>query len=223
MSPALIELCGIGFEVTRPLATRVLHPVDLTVAGGSSLAVVGPSGAGKSTLASIIGGLQNASEGSYMFDGVEMRGLAAHRVARFRADNVGFVFQNAHLMDERSAWRNVAVGLVDPTLARTEVERRSREALGVVGLGGVADREAAPLSGGERQRVAVARALVKRPRLLIADEPTGSLDQKNGQAVLELLFSLTATGATLIIASHDNRAAELADRCVTIVDGTLSE
>ena len=203
--------------------TRVLHPVDLTVAHGSSLAVVGPSGAGKSTLASIIGGLQNATEGSYMFDGVQMRGLAANRVARFRADEVGFVFQNAHLMDERSAWRNVAVGLVDATLGRTEVERRSREALGVVGLDGVADREAAPLSGGERQRVAVARALVKRPRLLIADEPTGSLDQKNGQAVLELLFSLTATGATLIIASHDNRAAELADRCVTIVDGTLSE
>ena len=202
--------------------TRVLHPVDLTVAGGSSLAVVGPSGAGKSTLASIIGGLQNATEGSYMFDGVQMRGLAANRVARFRADEVGFVFQNAHLMDERSAWRNVAVGLVDATLGRTEVERRSREALGVVGLDGVADREAAPLSGGERQRVAVARALVKRPRLLIADEPTGSLDQKNGQAVLELLFSLTATGATLIIASHDSRAAELADRCVTIVDGTLS-
>jgi len=202
--------------------TRVLHPVDLTVAHGSSLAVVGPSGAGKSTLASIIGGLQNATEGSYMFDGVQMRGLAANRVARFRADEVGFVFQNAHLMDERSAWRNVAVGLVDATLGRTEVERRSREALGVVGLDGVADREAAPLSGGERQRVAVARALVKRPRLLIADEPTGSLDQKNGQAVLELLFSLTARGATLIIASHDSRAAELADRCVTIVDGTLS-
>ena len=158
-----------------------------------------------------------------MFDGVQMRGLASHHVARFRADNVGFVFQNAHLMDERSAWRNVSVGLVDATLERAEVERRSREALGIVGLGEVADREAAPLSGGERQRVAVARALVKRPRLLIADEPTGSLDQKNGQAVLELLFSLTATGATLIIASHDNRAAELADRCVTIVDGTLSE
>ena len=203
--------------------TRVLHPVDLTVAHGSSLAVVGPSGAGKSTLASIIGGLQNATEGSYMFDGVQMRGLAANRVARFRADEVGFVFQNAHLMDERSAWRNVSVGLVDATLERAEVEQRSREALGIVGLGEVADREAAPLSGGERQRVAVARALVKRPRLLIADEPTGSLDQKNGQAVLELLFSLTATGATLIIASHDNRAAELADRCVTIVDGTLSE
>jgi ABC-type lipoprotein export system ATPase subunit len=195
----------------------------LTLAGGSSLAVIGPSGAGKSTLASIIGGLQSATEGSYRFDGVEMRGLAGNRVARFRADEVGFVFQNAHLMDERSAWRNVAVGLVDPTLARAEVEQRSRTALAVVGLGGVADREAAPLSGGERQRVAVARALVKRPRLLIADEPTGSLDQKNGQAVLELLFSLTATGATLIIASHDQRAADLADRCATIVDGTLSE
>lgn len=195
----------------------------MTLAGGSSLAVIGPSGAGKSTLASIIGGLQSATEGSYRFDGVEMRGLAGNRVARFRADEVGFVFQNAHLMDERSAWRNVAVGLVDPTLARAEVEQRSRTALAVVGLGGVADREAAPLSGGERQRVAVARALVKRPRLLIADEPTGSLDQKNGQAVLELLFSLTATGATLIIASHDQRAADLADRCATIVDGTLSE
>jgi ABC-type lipoprotein export system ATPase subunit len=194
----------------------------LTVPRGSSLAVVGPSGAGKSTLASILGGLQEATEGSYRFAGREMRGLSSLAVARFRADHVGFVFQSAHLMDERSAWRNVAVGLVDATLARADVEQRSRATLALVGLARVADREAAPLSGGERQRVAVARAVVKRPQLLIADEPTGSLDQKTGQAVLELLFSLTATGATLVIASHDTRAAALADHCVTIVDGALA-
>ena len=185
--------------------------------------MIGPSGAGKSTLASIIGGLQNATEGSYLFDGVEIRSLAPRELARFRARNVGFVFQNAHLIDERSAWRNVVLGLTDAPLRGDSVERRSRDALGLVGLADIADREAALLSGGERQRVAVARAVVKNPTLLIADEPTGSVDQKTGAAVFELLFSLTAKDVTVIIVSHDGRAAALADRCVTIVDGKVAE
>jgi ABC-type lipoprotein export system ATPase subunit len=200
-----------------------LNPIDLQVEGGTSLAVVGPSGAGKSTLASLIGGLQAASEGSYHFEGREVCGLTSRDLARFRNDNVGFVFQNAHLIDERNAWRNVALGLTDPAVSRSEVEERSRRALRTVGLAEIAEREAAPLSGGERQRVAVARAVVKRPRLVIADEPTGALDQKTGQAILELLYSLTDTGTTLIIVTHDTRAASLADRCITIIDGSLHE
>jgi ABC-type lipoprotein export system ATPase subunit len=217
----LLELRGVGLHVRQPVATRILHPVDLDVSRSESVAVVGPSGAGKSTLASIIGGLQVASEGSYRFDGRQLCGLGNDSLAAFRNNHVGFVFQHAHLIDERVAWQNVALGLTDPTVSRADREARSRRALERVGLSQICDRDAALLSGGERQRVAVARAVVKVPDLVIADEPTGSLDQANGQAVLELLNSLTATGATLVIVSHDQRAADLADRCVTVVDGRL--
>ncbi len=218
---ALVELRQIDFEVERPAPARILHRIDITVARQSSLAVVGPSGAGKSTLASIIGGLQQATAGSYVFAGHRIDSMSYSALAGFRAKNIGFVFQNAHLIDERTAWRNVALGLVDDSLTGAELEERSRTALSAVGLSHVADREAAPLSGGERQRVAVARALVKEPQLLIADEPTGSLDQKTGHAILDLLFSVTDLGATLIIVSHDQRVVSLADRYVTIVDGAL--
>jgi ABC-type lipoprotein export system ATPase subunit len=217
----LVMLRGVGLQVSQPVPTRILHPVDLGVCRASSLAVVGPSGAGKSTLASIIGGLQPASEGSYLFDGREVCGRSGDEMARFRNDHVGFVFQHAHLIDERRAWQNVALGLTDPTVPARLVEARSRQALDGVGLAPVADREAALLSGGERQRVAVARAVVKNPDLIIADEPTGALDQGTGQAILELLYALTGSGATLIIVTHDERAAALADRCVSVVDGRL--
>lgn len=217
----LVGLRGVGLEVSRPVPTRILHPVDLDVRRGSSLAVVGPSGAGKSTLASIVGGLQPASEGSYLFDGREVCGLSGDEMARFRNDHVGFVFQHAHLIEERRAWKNVALGLTDPTVPTRLVEAHSRQALADVGLAQVADREAALLSGGERQRVAVARAVVKNPDLIIADEPTGALDQGTGQAILELLYSLTGSGTTLVIVTHDERAAGLADRCVSVVDGRL--
>lgn len=219
--PALVDLRQVGFEVTRPSYAQILFPLDLSLAARASLAVVGPSGAGKTTLASIIGALQRPTQGSYRFAGELVTGMRARELAAFRADNLGFVFQNAHLIDERSAWRNVSLGLVDSSLPAGEVEARSRDALDAVGLGYVADQEAALLSGGERQRVAVARALVKHPKLVIADEPTGAVDQKTGLAVLELLFSLTDRGATLIVVSHDMRVASLADRCITIVDGRL--
>ncbi|WP_068403340.1 ABC transporter ATP-binding protein [Kribbia dieselivorans] len=217
----LIGLHGIGLEVQRPVRTRILQPLSLTVEVGTSLAVVGPSGAGKSTLASIIGALQPASEGSYDFDGQRVELFGPRDRSRFRAANIGFVFQHALLIDERNAWRNVALGQVDPAVPPARVEERSREALDRVGLGGIADRGAALLSGGERQRVAVARAVVKQPRLIIADEPTGSLDQRTGEAVLDLLFSLPDSGTTLIIVTHDHRAADMADRCIEIVDGEL--
>jgi ABC-type lipoprotein export system ATPase subunit len=218
---ALVELRAVGFSVRRPAPTRILYPMDLTVRRGSSLAVFGPSGAGKTTLVSIIGGLQPATEGAYHFSGIDILNLVSRQVARFRAENIGFVFQNSHLIDERNAWRNVSLGLTESALQRVEVEQLSRDVLTSVGLAHIADREAGLLSGGERQRVAVARAIVKRPKLLIADEPTGSLDQQNGQSILDLLFSLPSTGTTLIVASHDERVATLAQHFITIVDGRL--
>jgi ABC-type lipoprotein export system ATPase subunit len=221
-APVLVELRGTGLEVLQPVPTRILHPMDVDVPRATSLAVTGPSGAGKTSLASLIGGLQPATEGSYRFDGQQICGLPPDRVARFRNDHVGFVFQHAHLIDERRAWQNVALGLTDPAVPRDQVRHRCQGALEQVGLGKIAEREAALLSGGERQRVAVARAMVKNPRLVIADEPTGSLDQASGRAVLDLLYALTGTGATLVLVTHDQRAARLAERCITVVDGRLA-
>lgn len=221
--PPLIALDSVGLSVVKPVPMRILHPLNLTITSGESVAVIGPSGAGKTSLASIIGGLQPATEGSYQFDGSEIRGMPSSETADLRSCYVGFVFQNAHLIDERCAWRNVAVGVTDPTVNAKGVESRSRAALADVGLGKIADREASLLSGGERQRVAVGRAMVKRPRLVIADEPTGSLDQRTGQAVLDLLYSVTEAGTTLIMVTHDRQAAALADRTVRIVDGRLRD
>lgn len=219
MSVPLVELVGVGLTVERPVPTRILHPIRLTIPDRARISIVGPSGAGKTTLTSIVGALQPATEGEYLFRGERVDLMGAKQRAGFRAHNVGFVFQNAHLIDERSALENVALGLVDPTVEPGEVTDRCTEALQQVGLAEVANRRAALLSGGERQRVAIARAVVKGPSLLIADEPTGALDQTNGKAVLELLFSLDAT---LLLVTHDVEAATLADRVVTIVDGALA-
>jgi len=216
---ALIELRGVGFAVSQPVATRILHPLDLDVRAGSALAIVGPSGAGKTTLASLIGALQMPSEGSYRFAGSEVVGRSRRALAAFRSRHLGFVFQNSHLIDERSAIANVALGITDLSMARTERAERSHRALELVGLAGLADRRAGDLSGGERHRVAIARALAKSPSLVIADEPTAALDQATGQAILDLLRDVTSAGSTLIVVTHDGRAAAMADDVVEIVDG----
>lgn len=219
---SLIELVDIGFEVSGEVSRTVLHPTSLQIGSGEQVAVTGPSGAGKTTLASILGGLQSPSSGSYLFDDEPMTARSARGLAAFRAANVGFVFQSAHLMDDRTVLENVALGVVSTAVPRKEVVQRSRTALAKVGLEQRVDQRAATLSGGERQRVAVARALVKEPRLLIADEPTGSLDQATGADVLELLFGLSAEGVTLIVVSHDPRITDHAARVIRVVDGRVS-
>jgi ABC-type lipoprotein export system ATPase subunit len=215
----LIELRGIGLEVQTPVPTRILHPIDLDLSASHSLAIVGPSGAGKTTLASIIGALQPPTEGSLRFAGQEMAGRAVRELAEFRRSHVGFVFQQSHLIDERNTVANVELGIVDPTLTQAERRAVALAALDTVGLASLASRRAAHLSGGERHRVAVARALVKAPSLVIADEPTAALDQENGHGILQLLARVTQLGAALIIVTHDMRAAETTDDVVRIVDG----
>ena len=214
----LVELVGIGLEVAQPVPTRILQGISMCIQRGRSAAVVGPSGAGKTTLASIVGALLGASEGSYRFDGNLVETRSPTKLAQFRRDHIGVVFQNAQLIDERSALMNVALGILDATMSRGEIEERCIQALAWVGLERIAHRRAALLSGGERQRVALARALVKRPALVIADEPTGALDQANGRAVLDLLF---AQDTTVLLVTHDAHAAARADEIVAIVDGKL--
>jgi len=216
---ALIALRGIGLEVTRPVPTRILHPLDLDIEAGTFVAVVGPSGAGKTTLASIVGALQRPSEGSYRYAGEEVLGRDLGQMARFRADRLGFVFQGSHLIDERTTLANVELGITAPGVRRPRREESCREALAWVGLAEIAQRRAGDLSGGERHRVAIARALVKAPEVVIADEPTAALDQPTGRAILELLARATERGATVIVVTHDERAAAMADEVVTIVDG----
>ncbi|MFT4216738.1 MAG: ABC transporter ATP-binding protein [Micropruina sp.] len=219
---ALIELRQVGFAVTSPVPTRILHPLDLDIAAGTAVAIIGPSGAGKTTLASLIGALQQPSEGSYRYAGWEMTGRNLGELASFRSRRLGFVFQNSHLIDERSALANVDLGITDPRVPGTDRRRRCWEALDTVGLAEVAERKAAHLSGGERHRVAVARALVKQPEVVIADEPTAALDQATGQSILDLLSGLTDGGTTLIVVTHDARAAGMADQVVSVVDGRLT-
>ncbi|MBO9521906.1 MAG: ABC transporter ATP-binding protein [Nocardioidaceae bacterium] len=220
-SGALVELSGVGLEIAHPVRTRILQPTDLEIVAGESVAIVGPSGAGKTTLASIIGTLQSPSEGSYRFAGQEMVGKTRKELARFRAGQLGFVFQQAHLVEYRTARANVELGLTDPSLNRAGRRELSMEALRRVGLHRLGERLAAHLSGGEQQRVAIARALVKAPSLVIADEPTSALDQRTGQAILELLAGVGTLGATLVLVTHDERAMGTAGRVVTIVDGGI--
>lgn len=218
----LIALRGVGFAVTAPVPVRILHPLDLDIAAGASVAIVGPSGAGKTTLASLIGALQRPSEGSYRYGGEEMVGQSSKQLGRFRSEHLGFVFQNSHLIDERTAIANVDLGITHVHIPSAAREERCREALDVVGLAPLAHRRTAALSGGERHRVAIARALVKRPSVVIADEPTAALDQSTGQAILDLLAEFTTRGTTLIVVTHDVRAARMADQVFSVVDGRLT-
>lgn len=213
---ALIELTEVSLSVDKPAPVQILHPLDLSIEQGSSLSIVGPSGAGKSSLASVIGLLQHPTSGVYRFDGHEVGTLGSRQAAQFRAANIGFVFQSAHLIDERTALENILLGLVTPT---ADGHERAHDALQSVGLGGLGDRRAALMSGGERQRIAIARAMVKRPKLLIADEPTGALDQSTGFAVLELLYGLQQSGITVVVVTHNQAVADAADRTSEIIDG----
>lgn len=215
----MIETRDLSFEVR---GTRILQKVSIKIATGSFTAVTGPSGAGKTTLASIIGALQTPSSGSYRFEGREMTCLSNGQLAEFRSRCLGFVFQNSHLIEERSALANVELGVTAWEPDKGTRAARSAAALDRVGLQEVKTRRAADLSGGERHRVALARALVKSPAVLIADEPTAALDRANGQLVLDMLRGVADSGVTVIVVSHDDRAEAAADATIRLLDGCLA-
>ncbi len=197
--------------------------VDITIGHGELAAIVGPSGSGKSTLGSLMAGIDRPTSGSLVVDGTRIDQLSNDKLARWRGANVGIVFQDFHLLPTLTAVENVelAVELGDRRAGRRERRRRSREALGQVGLGEKAKRLPSQLSGGEQQRVAIARAIVNRPRLVVADEPTGSLDQASGHVVFDLLTGLAANGTTVIFITHDEHFADRADRIVEMLDGRV--
>ena len=200
----------------------ILHAISLTVAAGETLGLVGPSGSGKSSLLMLMGGLEQASSGQIMALGQDLTTMNEDQLARFRRDNMGVVFQSFHLIPTMTALENVATPL-ELAGARDAFDRAEAE-LQAVGLVDRMDHYPNQMSGGEQQRVALARASAPRPRLLLADEPTGNLDEANGQAIIDLLFDLRDRhGATLIMVTHSNELAGRCDRVVRLRDGRIDE
>jgi len=206
---------------TEAVETRALDDISLDVAEGEFVAVMGPSGCGKSTLLNIVGLLDAPSSGSYLFDGVEVTGLAEARLTELRKRNIGFIFQSFNLVDELSVRDNIELALLYHDVPAAERRRRVEEVMDKVGIAHRADHRPGQLSGGQQQRVAVARALVASPRLILADEPTGNLDTSNGEEVMRMLRTLNEEGATIIMVTHSPGHADFAGRVVNMLDGRI--
>ncbi len=203
--------------------SHVLKDIDLTVHEGEYLSVLGPSGSGKSTLMNIIGCLDVATSGEYVLRGRLIEDLTEAELARIRSREIGFIFQNSQLLPRLTAQKNVELPLVYAGVSPRERRRRAKEMLDRVGLSERRDHYPNQLSGGQQQRVAIARALVGNPSILLADEPTGALDQKTGRQVMELFGELSREGRTIIMITHDMNIAAYARRVVHIIDGELQE
>jgi putative ABC transport system ATP-binding protein len=201
---------------------RALDGVDITVGHGDSLAIMGPSGSGKSTLLGLLGGLDRPTSGSLAFEGRDVARLSDDELARVRNQVIGFVFQNFQLLPRTTALGNVGLPLVYRGLPRGERRERATGALEAVGLGHRLQHRPSQLSGGEQQRVAIARALAAEPGMLLADEPTGNLDSRSGDEVLDLLVRLRhQRGLAVVVVTHDASVAERFDRTVLVRDGRL--
>ncbi|GAA2377482.1 ABC transporter ATP-binding protein [Dactylosporangium salmoneum] len=217
----------VARDVTREYAldgvtVPALRGVSFTIDEGDYVAVIGPSGSGKSTLMHLLGGLDRPTSGRLLIGGRDVTGLDPRELARLRNEVIGFVFQSFHLLARTSAVDNVGLPLVYRGVRAGERRRRAVAMLERVGLGHRLDHRPNQLSGGEQQRVAIARALVTDPRVLLADEPTGNLDTKNGQAVLALLEALNREqGVALVIVTHDREVAARADRQIVMRDGEI--
>jgi putative ABC transport system ATP-binding protein len=199
--------------------TRAVNGVSLEIGAGEFLAIMGPSGCGKSTLLNILGLIDTPSEGSFLFMGEEIARASEKRLTQLQREHTGFVFQNFNLIEELNAAENVEVALIYRGVPGKERKARVAEALEQVGLGAFMKHHPARMSGGQQQRVAVARALVSRPKLILADEPTGSLDMANGEVVMGLLAQAMAGGATVVMATHSQTQAAKADRVLHMLDG----
>ncbi|SHF33541.1 putative ABC transport system ATP-binding protein [Ruegeria intermedia] len=201
---------------------EILHDITLSVGGGESLGLIGPSGSGKSSLLMLMGGLERASAGRVTALGHDLTTMDEDALARFRRDSMGVVFQNFHLIPTMTALENVATPL--ELAGHRDAFGRAEAELDAVGLSHRRDHYPAQLSGGEQQRVALARASAPRPRILLADEPTGNLDEANGAAIVDLLFGLRDRhGATLILVTHSRGLAARCDRVVRLRDGRITE
>jgi putative ABC transport system ATP-binding protein len=224
MSPSpVIELVDVSREFPADPPVQALAGVHLRIGYGDYVAIVGPSGSGKSTLLHTLGLLDRPTSGRYLLEGVETTTLPDGRRTALRGARIGFVFQSFHLLPHRSAEENVMLAELYRGTDRAQRRRRARQALDRVGMTHRAQFRPGRLSGGERQRVAIARALLGEPALLLCDEPTGNLDSRNTDSVLDLFDALRADGVTLVVITHEEAVSRRAARVVRIGDGILTE
>jgi putative ABC transport system ATP-binding protein len=218
---AVAGLAGVIRTYPGHPPVRALRGIDLRIERGDLVGIVGPSGSGKTTLLNILGTLDRADAGTVRIDGHDVSTLTDRQLSALRAHRIGFVFQQFFLAPGMSALDNVADGLLYTGVSPTDRRRRAAETLARVGLADRAHHRPHELSGGQAQRVAVARALVGQPSVLLADEPTGALDSESGAAVLELLHELHESGTTIVVITHDNGVADMLPRQVHIRDGQI--
>ena len=200
-----------------------LNKANLHISPGEFVSIIGPSGSGKSTLMNIVGCLDVADSGTYLLDGTPIEDYSENELARIRNRKIGFVFQSFNLISKLTAEENVELPLIYQKVPRSERKERVEAALARVNLQKRAGHLPTELSGGQQQRVAIARALVTRPALILADEPTGNLDSKTSQEIMEIFHDLHAQGNTIILITHDNEVAKQASRAIHILDGRITE
>ena len=217
----LTKVYGMG-----EISVRALDGVDLSIDRGEFVAVMGPSGSGKSTLMNILGCLDRPTEGSYILEAVDVGQMNRAQLARIRNERIGFIFQSYNLLNKATALKNVMAPLLydrSNRRSREEREAKAREALISVGLEDRMEHQPAELSGGQQQRVAVARALVNDPAFILADEPTGNLDTRSGEEIMELLHALHQGGSTIVMVTHDPAIAEHTERTIHLLDGRIEK
>lgn len=228
---ALVELRNINkFYGEKDCRQQVLKDVSLKIEEGEMISVMGPSGSGKSTLLNIIGLLDRYSEGEYKMDNRDTLQMSNKELANMRNEMIGFIFQNFNLMREFTTLENVQMALdmsnlhrpLNDKLGKKEIKRRSEEMLEAMGLKDHLNKVPAKLSGGQQQRVAIARALINEPKLILADEPTGALDQKNGEEIMNTLLKLNKEGKTIVVVTHDQHVADFCEKHIYMRDGVLS-
>ena len=212
-----LEKVYLGDEVE----TTAVNKISLEVKEGEFVAIMGPSGCGKSTLLNILGLLDVPDGGTYHFDGVEVSGYSEKQRSNLRKGSVGFVFQSFNLIDELTVFENVELPLLYSNVPKAERKRRVEEILEKMNIMHRKKHFRKQLSGGQQQRVAISRAIVTNPKLILADDPTGNLDSKNGQEAMELLTSLNDSGVTIVMVSHSDRDANYAHRVINLLDGSL--
>ncbi|WP_129727586.1 MULTISPECIES: ABC transporter ATP-binding protein [Bacillaceae] len=205
------------------LNVPVLHDIDVEIEGGEFVSIMGPSGSGKSTLMNIIGCLDRPTEGEYILNDVNILQADQKQLALLRNKNIGFVFQHFHLLPRLSAVENVELPLVYGGMSKKERRQRALEALGKVGLADRVDHLPNQLSGGQKQRVAIARAIANQPSFILADEPTGALDSKSGEQVMDIFTQLNQEGTTVIMVTHEEEVAAYTKRRIILRDGRITE
>ncbi|HNR03344.1 MAG TPA: ABC transporter ATP-binding protein [Bacillota bacterium] len=220
----MIEICNMS-KIYRigNVAVKALDNISLSIKQHEFVSIVGPSGSGKSTLMNMIGCLDVPTSGEYCLDGMEVSGLTDDQLAYIRNHKIGFVFQGFNLIQKLNALENVELPLIYQGIPTMERYERSVEALKLVGLEDRIHHRPAELSGGQQQRVAIARALVGNPQIILADEPTGNLDSKSGKDIINLLKELHLKGSTIVLITHDNDIAMMAERIVRIQDGQIND